>query len=152
MKTSPAMATSGKFSSRLPNSIQVFSVVCPVVFAATRLLAVQSGQSGQPSPDLLSRTASPVDMMITLATTAARASPRSEAVVGRSTGQEISSQYRRQAGGAGAEAGSVGTLPIVGDRARNGGKGRHVSRGRGPRRRRTRDGGRRERGPRSARP
>src|ERR1700744_3315125 len=115
MNVSPAMATSGKFSSRLPNSIQVFSVVCPTVFAATRLLAVQSGQSGQPRPDLLSRTASPVDMMITLATTAASAHRRSEVVVGRSTGPEISSQDRRLAGG-GATAGSgdlPGTLPIV---------------------------------------
>src|SRR5581483_10472171 len=92
-------------------------VVCPAVLAATRLLAVQSGQSGQPSPDLLSRTASPVDMMITLATTAASASRRSDTGVGRSTGPEIRSQYRRQAGGelmAGG-AGWAGTLPIVGD-------------------------------------
>ncbi len=98
MKASPAIATSGKFSSRLPNSIQVFSVVCPAVLAATRLLAVQSGQSGQPRPDLLSRTASPVDMMITLATTAASASRRSDTRVGCSTGPEIRSQYRRHAG------------------------------------------------------
>src|ERR1700759_3378529 len=121
MKVSPAMTTSGKFSSRLPNSIQVFSVVCPAVFAATRLLAVQSGQSGQPRPDLLSRTASPGGMMITLATTEASASPRSEPVVGRSTGPEISSQYRRQAGradaGGGAGADSEDTLPILGDGA-----------------------------------
>ena len=102
MKVSPAMATSGKLSSRLPNSIHVFSVVCPAVLAATRLRLVQSGQSGQPSPDLLSRTASPVDMMTTLATTAARASHRSEVVVGRSTGQEIRSQPRRHAGRDGA--------------------------------------------------
>src|ERR1700744_6657823 len=104
MNVSPAMATSGKLSSRLPSSIHVFSVVCPAVLAATRLRLVQSGQSGQPSPDLLSRTASPVDMMTTLATTAASASHRSEVGVGRSTGEEISSQYRRQTGGAGAEA------------------------------------------------
>src|ERR1700759_3557326 len=117
MNTSPAMTTSGKFSSRLPNSIQVFSVVWPVVVAATRLLAVQSGQSGQPRPDLLSRTASPVDMMITLATTAASASWRSDPRVGRSTGPETRSQYRRQAGRelTAGGAGWADTLPIVGD-------------------------------------
>src|SRR6201996_4636472 len=125
MKVSPAMATSGKFSSRLPNSIQVFSVVCPAVFAAIRLLAVQSGQSGQPSPDLLSRTASPVDMMITLATTAASANRRSDTRVGCSTGRERRSQACRQPGRAGVtgsagggDAGCAGTLPIVGDRPR----------------------------------
>src|ERR1700684_4385056 len=105
MNVSPAMATSGKLSSRLPNSIHVFSVVCPAVLAATRLRLVQSGQSGQPSPDLLSRTASPGDMMTTLATTAARATHGSEVGVARSTGQEISSQARRHAGREGVRAG-----------------------------------------------
>ena len=79
------MSTSGKFSRRLPNSIQVFRVDCPAVLAATRLCAVHLGQSGQPSPDLLSRTASPVDMMTALAITEASASPRIDAGVGRST-------------------------------------------------------------------
>src|ERR1700744_1333641 len=123
MKVRPAMATSGKFSSRLPNSIQVFSVVCPTVFAATRLLAVQSGQSGQPSPDLLSRTASPVDMMITLATTAASANRRSDTRDGCSTGPEIRSQARRHPGradvaGSAVGADETGTLSIVGDAPR----------------------------------
>ena len=118
MNAKPAMSTSGKFSSRLPNSIQVFRVVWPAVLAATRLRAVQLGQSGQPSPDLLSRTASPVDMMTALAITEASARPRIAAGVGRHTSPDDpvhgarARRAQRRARAAGAV--SAGTLPIVG--------------------------------------
>ena len=79
MNVSPAITTSGKFSSRLPNSIQVFSVVWPAECAATTLVWVHCGQSGQPSPDDDSLTAAPVEMMTALAMTEASANPRSDA-------------------------------------------------------------------------
>ena len=86
MNASPQITTSGKFSSRLLNSIAVFRLVCPTLCAATTLVWVHCGQSGQPSPDDDSRTASPVEMMTALAITAASASPRTEYRVGRRTG------------------------------------------------------------------
>ena len=86
MKISPAMMTSGKFSSRLPNSIQVFSSVCPAFLLATMSAVLHCGQSGQPSPDALSRTAAPVDMITVSAMTPASASRRIETGVGDSTG------------------------------------------------------------------
>src|SRR4030088_811300 len=57
MNVSPAIATRGKFSSRLPNSIQVFSVVWPTDCLSTALVFVHAGQSGQPRPDAARRTA-----------------------------------------------------------------------------------------------
>ncbi len=82
MNVSPAIATSGKVSSRLPNSIQVFSVVCPTECAATALVFVHVGQSGQPRPDDDRRTAAPVEMITALAITDASAHPRSDFGVG----------------------------------------------------------------------
>src|SRR6185437_12605013 len=86
MKISAAMITSGKFSSLLPNSIQVLSRVCPAFLLATTSAALHCGQSGQPSPDALSRTAAPVDMITVSAMTPASASRRIETGVGASTG------------------------------------------------------------------
>ncbi len=86
MKISAAMMTSGKFSSLLPNSIQVLSRVCPAFLLATTSAALHCGQSGQPSPDALSRTAAPVDMITVSAMTPASASRRIETGVGASTG------------------------------------------------------------------
>jgi hypothetical protein len=63
----------------LPNSIAVFSEVCPTLWAATRLVLVHVGQSGQPSPDELNRTASPVAMSTALEITDASAHPRTAA-------------------------------------------------------------------------
>src|SRR2546429_6652561 len=57
----------------------------PRVGAATRLLWVHCGQSGQPSPDLLSRTAAPVTMMTVEEITPASAILRMEAGVGSQT-------------------------------------------------------------------
>ena len=54
--------------------------------AATRLLEVQSGQSGQPRPDALSRTAAPVMMIPAFATTPATATRRIEVGVGNRNG------------------------------------------------------------------
>ena len=88
MNVSVAIAASGKVSSRLPNSIAVFSEVCPAECAATTLVAVHRGQSGQPSPEELSRTAAPVQTRTAFAITEASASPRTESGVGRSTGAE----------------------------------------------------------------
>src|ERR1700749_3617442 len=85
MKVSPAIATSGKFSSRLPNSIQVFSVVWPAECAATALLLVHEGQSGQPRPDADRRTAAPVEMITGLATPDGRAQPRRDRAGARHT-------------------------------------------------------------------
>ena len=86
MKISTAMTTSGKLSSRLPNSIHVLSSVCPAFLLATTSAALHCGQSGQPSPDALSRTAAPVDMITASAMTPASASRRIETGVGDSTG------------------------------------------------------------------
>src|ERR1700722_12706525 len=85
MNVSPAIATSGKFSSRLLNSIHVFSVVWPTECAATTLLLVHVGQSGQPRPDDDRRTAAPVEMITALAIPDASAQPRSDLGVGRHT-------------------------------------------------------------------
>ena len=78
MNVSPAIATSGKFSSRLLNSIAVFSVVWPAECAATALVFVHFGQSGQPRPEDDKRTAAPVEMITALAITDASAQPRSD--------------------------------------------------------------------------
>ena len=53
--------------------------------AATRLCVVQCGQSGQPRPDWLNRTAAPVKMMSTDVITPASAHRRSATGVGAST-------------------------------------------------------------------
>ena len=53
------------------------------------LVLVHVGQSGQPSPDELSRTASPVEMRTALEMTAASANPRTAAWSGRSRGALI---------------------------------------------------------------
>ena len=86
MKTRPAMTTSGKFSSLLPNSIHVLSSVCPAFLLATTSAALHCGQAGQPSPERLSRTAAPVDMITVSAMTPASASRRIDVGVGDSTG------------------------------------------------------------------
>src|SRR6202020_2700974 len=86
MNASPAIATSGKFSSRLPTSIHEWSSVGPELSAATALDFVQAGQSGQPSPDEESRTAAPVEMTTALEIIAASAQPCSDRTVGLSTG------------------------------------------------------------------
>jgi hypothetical protein len=85
MKTATATAITTNVRRRLPNSIQVFAIVWPGVRVATRLLVVQSGQSGQPSPDSLSRTAAPVTMIPALATTPANARRRIDVGVGCQT-------------------------------------------------------------------
>jgi hypothetical protein len=58
--------------------------------------ALHRGQSGQPSPDALSRTAAPVDMITVSAMTPASASRRIETGVGASTGlaQVITRDFR----------------------------------------------------------
>jgi len=72
-------------NSLLPNSIHVFTMVWPGVRVAVRLCTVHFGQSGQPSPDSLRRTAAPVTMIPELATTPARARRRKAAGLGRQT-------------------------------------------------------------------
>ena len=85
MNVSPAIAASGKVSSRLPNSIAMFSQVCPAECAATTLVAVHRGQSGQPSPEELSRPP-PVQIRTAFAITEASANPRTQSRDGRSSG------------------------------------------------------------------
>src|SRR5690348_18457678 len=70
---------------RLPNSIQVWNMGSPAECAATRLLRVHSGQSGQPRPDSLSRTAAPVAMIPAVQITPARANLRMAAGEGSRT-------------------------------------------------------------------
>src|SRR5579875_1340041 len=117
MKMTAAMATSGKFSSLLPNSIQVLSSVWPAFLLATTSAALQRGQSGQPRPDELSRTAAPVDMITVSAMTPASANCRSDRGVGDSTGSAI---LARRVGGGGELTGErwdpAGSSPR-GDRA-----------------------------------
>ena len=84
--TSTATTISTPVSIRLVNSIQVCTIGSPLVCAATRLLVVQVGQSGQPSPEALSRTAAPVMISPALAHTPASAIRRIEVTVGYSTG------------------------------------------------------------------
>jgi hypothetical protein len=78
----------------------------PRVGAATRLLRVHCGQSGQPSPDLLSRTAAPVMMMTALEITPASAILRMETGVGSQT---AAAQRRATDPGPGAGAGPSGS-------------------------------------------
>ncbi len=70
---------------RLPNSIHRWISGSPLAPEATRLLAVHVGQSVQPSPDWLRRTAAPVGMMATDATTPA------SAILRIATGEGLSS-------------------------------------------------------------
>ena len=86
-ETRTVMMTSGKLSSRLPNSIHVLNSVCPAFLLATMSAALHRGQSGQPSPDELSRTAAPVDMIAVSAMTPASAIRRIDCAVGASTGR-----------------------------------------------------------------
>ncbi len=71
-------------TSLLPNSIQRWISVSPVAPAAAMLFDVQDGQSGQPRPDWLSRTAAPVAMIPAEASTPARAIRRMAAGEGAS--------------------------------------------------------------------
>src|SRR6266436_4388557 len=80
----------------------------PRVRAATRLLEVQSGQSGQPRPDALSRTAAPVMMIPAFATTPASATRRIEVGVGKRKGAVQARTPRRALVRPGAG-------PVVGD-------------------------------------
>jgi hypothetical protein len=89
MNTMTVIATSGKLSSLLLNSIQVLSSVCPAFLLATTSAALHRGQSGQPSPDELSRTAAPVDMITVSAMTPASAIRRIDRGVGDRTGLAI---------------------------------------------------------------
>ena len=61
--TSTAISVMATVSIRLPNSIQVWNIGSPAECAATRLPRVHCGQSGQPRPDSLCRTAAPVAMI-----------------------------------------------------------------------------------------
>jgi hypothetical protein len=84
----------------------------PRVCAAIRLPRVHCGQSGQPSPDLLSRTAAPVTMMPAVEITPASAIRRMDTGLGAQT---ASAQRRSTAappaprGAGGGALGSAGT-------------------------------------------
>src|SRR5260221_13615178 len=73
MKTAMAITKIAAVIMRLPNSIHRWISGSPLAPEATRLLAVHLGQSVQPSPDWLSRTAAPGGMMARDATTPASA-------------------------------------------------------------------------------
>jgi hypothetical protein len=70
----------------LLNSIHVLSRVCPAFLLATMSAVLHLGQSGQPSPDELSRTAAPVDMIAVSAMTPASAIRRIDVAVGERYG------------------------------------------------------------------
>jgi hypothetical protein len=89
MNTMTVIATSGKLSSLLLNSIQVLSSVCPLFLLATMSAALHRGQSGQPRPDELSLTAAPVDMITVSAMTPASAICLIDRGVGDRTGLAI---------------------------------------------------------------
>ena len=82
---------------------------CPLVPAATRLREVQSGQSGQPRPEALSRTAAPVMMIPALAATPARATRRMVTSPGVERGLGPARQAA-QPGGPGRGAGGAARL------------------------------------------
>ena len=109
-KTSTAITKMASVTSRLPNSIHRWTSESPWSPPATRLCAVHCGQSGQPSPDWLSRTAAPVRMMNTDASTPASAYRRMATGEGAST---VSAAFRTQPGqppraAAGAPAAGTG--------------------------------------------
>ena len=85
MKTAIAITKITAVTSRLPNSTHWWISGSPCSPEATRLLAVHFGQSVQPSPDWLSRTAAPVGMMAREASTPANAILRMASGVGRSS-------------------------------------------------------------------
>src|ERR1700687_3255343 len=89
------MMTSGKVSSRLQNSIQVLSSVWPAFLLATTSAAEHLGQSGQPRPDELSRTAAPVDMIAVSAMPPASAIRRIDVAVGARRGRANREVSRR---------------------------------------------------------
>src|SRR5450755_430004 len=92
----------------------------PLVCAATRLLEVQSGQSGQPRPDALSRTAAPVMMIPAFAATPASATRRIEVGVGKRKGSAQAQTPRRalvRLGAGPAVAGPAVADPAVADPA-----------------------------------
>src|SRR5262249_30395839 len=117
ISTATATIVTSTVTSRLPNSIHVWNMGSPRVCAATRLPRVHCGQSGQPSPDLLSRTAAPVTMMPALEITPATAIGRMETGLGAQTAStarrsRAAAPASRDAGGGGV--GSAVTPPIVG--------------------------------------
>ena len=83
--TPTAITVTATVTIRLPNSIQVWNIGSPCECAATRLLRVHCGQSGQPRPDSLSRTAAPVAMIPAVVITPARAIRRMATGVGLSS-------------------------------------------------------------------
>ena len=95
--------------------------------AAPSVWAVQFGQSGQPRPDWLSRTAAPVRMISAEVTTPARAQRLSTAGDGASKSPATARRHEDRAGSPGpaARAGSsgsasAGTGPMVGGNAGGG--------------------------------
>src|SRR6266581_3728014 len=105
---------------RLPNSIHRWISGSPLAPEATRLAAVHFGQSVQPRPDWLSRTAAPVGMMASEASTPANAIRRIANGEGQSSGPAhclARPAQDRDAPGSdarsGAEAGCADTGPIV---------------------------------------
>jgi hypothetical protein len=86
----------------------VWKIGSPPVRAATRLLEVHSGQSGQPRPDALSRTAAPVIMIPAFATTPASATRRIDVGVGKRKGAAQARAPRRVLAAAPAEPAEAG--------------------------------------------
>src|SRR5215475_13429506 len=110
MKRPIATTKIATVTSLLPNSTQRCTRESPVAPLATRLVAVQSGQFVQPSPDWLSRTAAPVRMIRIDVTSPARAHRRSTAVLGASSAS-VSGRHHREAA---ATAGAGDTRSMVG--------------------------------------
>ena len=87
----------------------------PAECAATRLPRVHCGQSGQPRPDALSRTAAPVAMIPAVQITPVRAMPRIAAGEGSSTAAAARPASARAPGprAGWCSVSSAGTAPMV---------------------------------------
>jgi len=109
--TSTAIAKIATVTSRLPNSIHRWIRLSPVAPAAPMLVDVQAGQSGQPRPDWLSRTAAPVRMIAADASTPASAIRRMEAGEGARIAPAPRRARLRTAGHSGRLPAGVDTDP-----------------------------------------
>src|SRR5215472_6470406 len=112
MKRPIATTKIATVTSLLPNSTQRCTSESPVAPLATRLVAVQSGQFVQPSPDWLSRTPAPVRTIRTDVTRPATAHRRSAAALGASSESDSMRHHCSAAAGA---LGAADTGSMVGD-------------------------------------
>src|SRR5215469_1230220 len=112
MKRPIATTKIATVTSLLPNSTQRCTSESPVAPLATRLVAVQSGQFVQPSPDWLSRTPAPVRTIRIDVTRPAPAHRLRAIVLGASSAPDRKRHHHW--GAAAAVVGTAGTGSMVG--------------------------------------